>query len=185
MLALAGKGELKLKGLKKSGLQGDQEVAVIFSKLGIVTRETKDGLAISSNGEASDGFTLDFDSHPDLALPVIMACCATYAHVEFTGLERLRDKESDRLQAITSNLSGLGIRLEETFPGLWRSSGQLISPRIIQPEVYNDHRVAMTMACLAAGGFTVHLEHPEVVNKSYPGFWKDLENTGFSCYKSC
>ncbi len=43
----------------------------------------------------------------------------------------------------------------------------------------------MTFACLAIKGFTVNLEHPEVVNKSYPGFWNDLAGTGFNCKPSC
>jgi 3-phosphoshikimate 1-carboxyvinyltransferase len=99
----------------------------------------------------------------------------------FTGLERLRIKESDRIEAITAGLFETGIVLREVSPGTWGLSGSLKKPSELFPSDFEDHRVAMTFACLALKGFAVNFEHPEVVNKSYPGFWKDLESVGFSC----
>jgi 3-phosphoshikimate 1-carboxyvinyltransferase len=181
MLALAEKGEIFLHRLQKSGLQGDQEVSGIFRQLGVETVEEGKSLRIRKIRTEEGNFHADFNDHPDLALPVILACGASGTNGTFTGLERLMIKESDRLEAITAGLAQAGISLKETSPGIWRLEGQLCSPCDLYIRDFEDHRVAMTFAALALKGFTIHLEHPEVVNKSYPGFWKDLEKVGFTC----
>jgi 3-phosphoshikimate 1-carboxyvinyltransferase len=82
---------------------------------------------------------------------------------------------------MTAGLLKAGIILREESPGTWGVSGVLKNPSELFTSDYNDHRIAMTFACLALKGFAVNIEHPEVVNKSYPGFWKDLESVGFTC----
>jgi 3-phosphoshikimate 1-carboxyvinyltransferase len=181
MLSMADDGELFFPGLRKSGLQGDQELATIFRRLGINTAEEADGIRITKSGLYDDNFHADFSGHPDLALPVILASGASGINATFTGLDRLRLKESDRIASLSAALIRAGLALQEEFPGTWKISGRLVDPRPLFPDDHEDHRVAMTCACLAIKGFEIGLEHPDVVNKSYPGFWKDLEKTGFSC----
>ncbi|NTV83097.1 MAG: 3-phosphoshikimate 1-carboxyvinyltransferase [Bacteroidales bacterium] len=185
MLSMADEGEVFFNGLRKSGLQGDQQLVNFFRQLGVITVEDDHGLRIEKGGEMSDDFHADFTAYPDLALPVILACGAAGINATFTGLDRLRLKESDRLTALSEGLLKSGILLREEYPGAWRLSGHMIHPCDLFLDDFEDHRVAMTFACLAMKGFTVHLDHPEVVNKSYPGFWKDLEAIGFSCDPSC
>jgi 3-phosphoshikimate 1-carboxyvinyltransferase len=185
MLALAEKGEVKLRGLMKSGLQGDEQVAAFFKPLGIDTIEEKTGIRIIKSGRIEGDFFADFNDYPDLALPVILACGAQGIEGTFTGLERLRLKESDRLEALAAGLLKAGITLKEEFPGTWHLNGRLINPCELVIRDYNDHRVAMTFAALAVRGFSIKMENPDVVNKSYPGFWKDLEKAGFHFNTSC
>jgi len=185
MLSMADEGEVFFHGLRKSGLQGDQQLVNFFRELGVITVEDDHGLRIEKGGEIPDDFHADFTAYPDLALPVILACGAAGINATFTGLDRLRIKESDRVAALSEGLIKSGILLQEEFPGTWRLSGHMIHPCDLFLDDFGDHRVAMTFACLAMKGFTVHLDHPEVVNKSYPGFWKDLEAIGFSCDPSC
>ncbi len=185
MLALAEKGELLLSGLQRSGLQGDQDVSRIFRQLGVETIEETKGLRIRKTARTEENILIEFNNHPDLALPVILACAATGMNATFTGLERLVIKESDRLEAITNGLAQAGITLRESNPGTWQLEGQLCAPCELNIRDYKDHRVAMTFVALALKGFTINLEHPEVVNKSYPGFWNDLEKAGFSCSIPC
>jgi 3-phosphoshikimate 1-carboxyvinyltransferase len=181
MLSMAEKGEVSFPGLRKSGLQGDQQVSIFFAELGIDTIENKNGIRIVRRKKINDNFYADFTGFPDLALPVILSCAVAGIRATFTGLERLRIKESDRIVAISDGLSKIGITLREEFPGTWRLSGRLIEPGEIDIQDFDDHRVAMTFASLAMKGFTVNFENPEVVNKSYPGFWKALESSGFNC----
>ena len=185
MLSMAEKGEVFFTGLRKTGLQGDQQVASFFRQLGVDTIEEKDGIRIVKGEKSYENFYADFTGFPDLALPVILACGAAGIPGTFTGLERLRIKESDRIEAVSNGLLKAGLILKEEFPGTWRISGHLIDPCEIYIEDYKDHRVAMTFACLALKGFTICLEQPDVVNKSYPGFWKALESSGFTCTYSC
>jgi 3-phosphoshikimate 1-carboxyvinyltransferase len=181
MLSMAEKGNIYFPGLHKSGRQGDQQVITFFRQLGVETIEEKNGIRIRKAKEVSTNFQADFSGFPDLALPVILACGAAGIHASFTGLEGLRIKESDRIEAITNGLMKTGITLKEEPLGTWALSGLLKEPSELQIPDYEDHRIAMTFAGLAMKGFTIKFEHPEVVNKSYPGFWKDLESAGFTC----
>jgi 3-phosphoshikimate 1-carboxyvinyltransferase len=185
MLSMADKGELFLAGLHKSGLQGDQDVLRIFSSLGIESVEETEGIRLKKKLQVQDYFNADFNDHPDLALPVILACAASGIISSFSGLERLRIKESDRLDALQAGLSNIGFVLEEESTGEWKLQGRLSNHGKISIRDFDDHRVAMTFAGLALKGFAIILDNPGVVNKSYPGFWKDLENSGFSCNPSC
>lgn len=180
MLSMANKGSIYFPGLRKSGRQGDQQVATIFRQLGVDTFEEKNGIRIRKAKQQYTNFQADFTGYPDLALPVILACSAAGISGSFTGLEQLRIKESDRIEAITSGLLKIGIYLREEPQGTWGLSGMMKAPLEVNIPDYEDHRIAMTFACLAMKGFTVNFEHPEVVNKSYPGFWKDLESIGFT-----
>lgn len=181
MLSMAEKGDIFFPGLIKSGRQGDQQVATFFRQLGVDTIEEKNGIRILKVKHVHDKFHADFNGFPDLALPVILACGVAGIKGMFTGLDRLRIKECDRIEAITDGLLKTGIILREGPSGTWGLSGILKDPFDLFTSDYEDHRVAMTFACLALRGFIVNLDHPEVVSKSYPGFWKDLESVGFTC----
>jgi 3-phosphoshikimate 1-carboxyvinyltransferase len=181
MLSMAESGELFFPGLRKSGLQGDQEVAAFFRQLGIITIDEPDGIRIKKGGKVNTNFLADFTAYPDLALPVILASAVAGTGGTFTGLDRLRVKESDRINSLSEGLSKIGIFLKQEFPGTWRLSGHLIDPCDIYLDDYEDHRIAMTFACLAIKGFIVHMEHPQAVNKSYPEFWNELKSIGFDC----
>jgi len=157
----------------------------IFSSLGIESIEETDGIRLKKKLPVHDPFHADFNDHPDLALPVILACAASGVNSSFSGLERLRIKESDRLDALQAGLANFGFVLDEESTGEWKLQGKLSTPGKISVRDFDDHRVAMTFAGLALKGFAITLDNPGVVNKSYPGFWKDLENSGFSCNPSC
>jgi 3-phosphoshikimate 1-carboxyvinyltransferase len=185
LLSMADKGNIFFPGLRKSGLQGDQHISSFFLDLGVKTVEEAKGIRIMSGGGKTANFHADFSAHPDLALPMILACGASGITGTFTGLERLRIKESDRIDALAKGLLKTGIVLQEEYPGTWRLSGHMIDPCDLYIADFDDHRVAMTFACLAIKGFTINLEHADVVNKSYPGFWNDLQSAGFRCTNSC
>ena len=185
MLSMSDNGEIFLPGLRKSGLQGDQQTITFFRQLGIQSVEVPHGIRIRKEGIADEVFFADFTDYPDLALPVIMACGATGVDGTFTGLDRLRIKESDRIAALSAGLKKAGLDLKEENAGTWRLSGRIIDPCPLNLDDFQDHRVAMTFASLALKGFTVQMEHPEAVNKSYPGFWDDLASFGFSCDIYC
>ncbi len=101
---------------------------------------------------------------------------------ELKGLHTLKIKETDRLVALKNELEKFGAKVEITHDSL-----TLIPPaalnKNVEIETYNDHRMAMAFAPLATK-VPIKIKDAEVVSKSYPEFWKDLESIGFSVKKT-
>ncbi|GAA3936881.1 3-phosphoshikimate 1-carboxyvinyltransferase [Hymenobacter algoricola] len=179
MVALAPAGStIILPGLREHSWQGDQAIVGIMDQLGVATEFFPDGVQLTQQA-VSAPFEQDFSDCPDLAQTVAVVAAALGVPVAMTGLESLRIKETDRILALQTELAKFGAGLveegEERFvvqPGEFEVSGQII-------ETYHDHRMAMAFAPLAVRGPLTVLA-PEVVRKSYPRFWKELERAGFT-----
>jgi 3-phosphoshikimate 1-carboxyvinyltransferase len=105
-------------------------------------------------------------------------------HGVFTGLKSLQIKETDRLLALKTEYEKIGITAEtyttgNLIPTMEISAGQVSCPPGVLINTYGDHRMAMTFAPLAMLNGNIRIENPEVVTKSYPGFWNDLVSAGF------
>ena len=185
MLALSGKGYVEFPGLFFTGLQGDEVLGEYFRPLGIVTEEGKEGTQIIATGNLQEPCILNFKHYPDIAMPVILAYAAANQNALFTGLDRLRFKESDRLASMTRELAKAGITLEKLKDDQWHARGVLKLNDPIDVDDSGDHRIAMTLACLAARGGVLRFRDPGVINKSYPGFWNDMVSAGFEISSSC
>ncbi|MBR9997426.1 MAG: 3-phosphoshikimate 1-carboxyvinyltransferase, partial [Cyclobacteriaceae bacterium] len=122
----------------------------------------------------------DFSDSPDLAQTVIVTCAAKGIPGSFMGLESLKIKETNRITALQNELKKIGASLTETSKGKWKlkpaDPENLPVHAVI--ETYGDHRMAMAFAPLATCMDVTILE-PDVVNKSYPAFWEDLQKSGF------
>jgi len=175
ILSLAGKGKIHLKGLKKESYQGDCKVAELFEQLGVKTEFDKDGVIISANNKPETPcFEYDFTNEPDLAQTFAVSCCLKEIPFTFSGLQSLKIKETNRIAALINELGKLGYVLYEPAEGQLAWNGE----RCVATEnpviaTYDDHRMAMAFAP-AALFQPLTIEHPEVITKSYPGFWKDL-----------
>ena len=175
ILSLAGKGKIHLKGLKKESYQGDCKVAELFEQLGVKTEFDKDGVIISANNKPETPcFEYDFTNEPDLAQTFAVSCCLKNIPFTFSGLQSLKIKETNRIAALINELGKLGDVLYEPAEGQLAWNGE----RCVATEnpviaTYDDHRMAMAFAP-AALFQPLTIEHPEVITKSYPGFWKDL-----------
>jgi 3-phosphoshikimate 1-carboxyvinyltransferase len=164
MAALSDNAGITLEDLHEHSIQGDSIVAEIFSKLGVKTTQTVKGLHLSRIPVETNTLTYDFSNFPDLAPAVITTCAALGIRGEFSGLEGLKIKESDRLFALENELQQLKMEAQG-------------SPPIFK--TYHDHRLAMAFAPLALVFKKVIVENPAVVAKSFPGFWLELEKSGF------
>ena len=175
ILSLAGKGKIHLKGLKKESYQGDCKVAELFEQLGVKTEFDKDGVIISANNKPETPcFEYDFTNEPDLTQTFAVSCCLKEIPFTFSGLQSLKIKETNRIAALINELGKLGYVLYEPAEGQLAWNGE----RCVATEnpviaTYDDHRMAMAFAP-AALFQPLTIEHPEVITKSYPGFWKDL-----------
>ena len=182
MAALCGDVDLKLPFLKQQSLQGDRAVAEIMAGFGVETHFSGEGIRLTRLENASGSKELNFIDCPDLAQTVISCSAALGKNLTFTGLESLKIKETDRIAALRNELGKFGALLRENEHG---NRWELDASGVGQPETpplihtYHDHRMAMAFAPLAIRLGPLEIEDKEVVAKSYPGFWKDLEKLGF------
>lgn len=175
ILSLSGKGKIRLKGLKKESYQGDSEIAEIFKSLGVTTEYAEDGVILLPNKETLvKNFFLDFTNIPDLAQTVAVTCCLKDITFIFSGLQSLKIKETNRIEALIHELRKLGYVLHEPAEGTLAWNGEKCTtdedPVI---STYEDHRMAMAFAP-AALLQSVTIRNPSVVSKSYPNFWHDI-----------
>ena len=176
--ALAEKASITLPNISSASLQGDRVIVEIMEKLGVNTRfENNQAFLTKTNHETF--LEWDFTDCPDLAQTVLPVCACKGISGKFTGLESLRIKESDRIAALQTELGKIGAKITEEVTGSWMlTPGSAWTGSSIQIETYHDHRMAMGLAPLATL-IDVEIVAPEVVNKSYPGFWEDMKAVGF------
>lgn len=172
-----------LKGLKKESVQGDSVLPLIYLNLGISSVFTEEGLLLTkAKPPAAREFNYDFTDCPDLAQAVIVTCAALGIKGHFTGLKTLRVKETDRIEALRNELTKLGYGVDVVDNEIFLSGSVFINKHDHSPVIvkcYDDHRMAMSFATLAILRDDICIEEPEVVKKSYPGFWKDMAEAGF------
>jgi 3-phosphoshikimate 1-carboxyvinyltransferase len=173
LLACADEGELLLKGLKENSLQGDAAIVEIMDKLGVKSEFKEDGVHLTK--QATKGLNAyDFTHCPDLAQTVAVTCAIIGQKTVFTGLESLRIKETDRVFALQQELARFNATLEETELEKFTLTPSVEMPRLVQIHTYDDHRMAMAFMPLMTKTDVI-IEDPEVVNKSYPSFWKHVD----------
>ncbi len=177
--ALAKEAELFLPNLQIYSLQGDSKITELMANFGIISQFKNGGVALLKDDRKPIRKIFDLKDCPDLAQTLIV-CCAAFGHdATFTGLETLKIKETNRIKALQTELAKLGVQLiEKNLTYKLDCSGRVL-PAKIQIETYDDHRMAMAFAPLALIIDEVEIQDPEVVNKSYPDFWKHLQQAGF------
>ncbi len=180
-LAAVGRGNLRLKNLKKNSLQGDSALVDIYRQFfGVESNFIGEELQLTPMKDFTfpDGVQLDMNACPDIAQTVAVTAAALPLHFEITGLHTLKIKETDRLQALQSELKKFGCETEITENSI-RSLSYGMPEENIEVATYNDHRMAMAFAPFALK-HPFQIEDPDVVAKSYPLFWEHF----FNCTKS-
>lgn len=178
--ALSSKSEIELLGLFRNSYQGDSRGAEVFSRLGITTEFTAKGVKLKKTGKVPERLEEDFVDIPDLAQTFVVTCALLNVPFRFTGLQSLKIKETDRIAALIKELKKLGYIIEEENDSVLMWNGERCEPEetpIIK--TYEDHRMAMAFAPAVIRYPNLLIADPHVVTKSYPGYWKDLEQAGF------
>lgn len=176
--ALSKGAELTIEGLSSNSLQGDSVLPEIYSMLGVESTFSGNTMALKNTGKHTGFFTYDFSDCPDLAQTVAVTCAALGVACRFTGLESLRIKETDRTAALANELKKFDVQF---YPDgeAWMLKGKTSDATNVIIQTYDDHRMAMCFAPMALRQ-PLTIEDKNVVNKSYPSFWSDLELIGFS-----
>jgi len=155
---------IKLNGLTKNSIQGDKKVMELFESLGVNSEFKNEALILTKNKAHSFPKSIDLLETPDLYQPLKCTLHAFNLSPEIKGLQTLKNKETDRVFAVENELKKLN------------------SSKII--ETYKDHRMAMSFSPLCLKYDELTIKNIEVVSKSYPNFWEDLEKGGFTIVPS-
>ena len=178
--ALSPKTEIELLGLFRNSYQGDSRGAEVFSRLGITTEFTTKGVKLKKTGKAPERLEEDFIDIPDLAQTFVVTCALMNIPFRFTGLQSLKIKETDRIAALKNELKKLGYVIKEENDSILMWNGERCEPEETPViATYEDHRMAMAFAPAIISHPTMQIADPQVVTKSYPGYWKDLKQAGF------
>ena len=175
MMGLDERLQFRFPGLLPDSVQGDRIIVELIHH--------KSGLLVH-----------DFADTPDIVPTMAVYCVLKGLHFEFTGLQGLRLKETDRLTALCTELTKWGYRVSATSSMVGEHVESMVGEHVESTlswhgerceasdkpiETYGDHRMAMAFAIGAVQRKTVRIAHPEVVGKSYPRFWDDLRRCGF------
>jgi len=174
--------EITLSSYKKNSLQGDSALVEIYKNFGVETVFNNNQSITISKINVHNSFPFgegwDGANSPDIAQTIAVTCFGLGMDCHLSGLHTLKIKETDRLEALKTELSKLGATISVTNDSLTLVSG---SPPLegLGVATYQDHRMAMAFAPLALK-VPIIIEDAEVVSKSYPKFWEDLQSIGFT-----
>ena len=164
-------GTVRVPGLTHQSLQGDAAFCHVLARMGCTVRQDETGTTVSRTG-ALKGIEIDMvdlsDLVPTLAAVGAFAEGATDVH----GVGFIRNKESDRLTDLCSELRRAGIDATDNRDGLVVRQSR---PHTATLATHHDHRLAMAFALVGLGASGIIVEDPDVVSKSWPDFWSMIE----------
>ena len=167
-------GKVTVNGLNAVSMQGDAQIVQVLKKFGAKVTVRDDYVSIEKNH--LNAIELDCENIPDLVQ--IISVVASYANgvTRLKNVDRLRLKESDRVQAIIDQLHAANVRCDYDNGELKVFGG---APHGACFSGGNDHRTVMsaTVLALAANGEST-VVNAEPFSKSYPDFYKDISKLG-------
>lgn len=172
---------IKVSNINPESSQGDVRFPDLLERMGCeITRNTQERWIEVEGPEKLKAIEVNMESMPDTAQT--LAVVASFAHgtTKITGLSTLKKKETDRLAALQNELAKMGIKAEVGDGYIIVEGG---SPKPAEIETYNDHRMAMAFAVAGTRIAGVAILNPQVVKKSFPGFWEKLKGLGVEMKK--
>ena len=187
-IGVLGDEPLAIEGLNPNSLQGDRRIFNILREMGADVRAVMDNdkavfEAYPLGDKALKAIVLDAENIPDLVPLIAILACFTDGKSKITGIKRLRLKESDRLLAIEELIDGLGGSIK-TREDVIEISGLGAGAMLRGGEVrcFDDHRIVMSAAVSSLRcREDVLIDNAFAVNKSYVGFFDELDRLGLSC----
>jgi 3-phosphoshikimate 1-carboxyvinyltransferase len=187
LAALIPQSSVVLQGLEPHSIQGDARVVELGRQLGIDTRFDSQGATLDTShfiGCCCSAFA-DMSSTPDLVLPWAVLLCLLNRSFRMTGVRTLRLKESDRLETLREGLQRLGyvLKIEGNDAISWYGETIAVNETPVI-DTHGDHRLALAFAPAAIRDPGLVIQDADVVSKSYPSFWKHLQQAGFQLVRS-
>ena len=180
IVALTPKATVTLPGLFANSYQGDCKVAELFHMLGVETTYGDKDVTLHKSGQMIERLEYNFINQPDLAQTFVVTCALLGIPFRFSGLQSLKIKETDRMNALICEMRKLGYVLKEENGSILSWEGERCKYNGKAIDTYEDHRMAMAFAPACLVFPDICINNPHVVSKSYPRYWKDLLTAGFN-----
>ncbi|MBI2074562.1 MAG: 3-phosphoshikimate 1-carboxyvinyltransferase [Candidatus Levybacteria bacterium] len=167
-------GSVTVKNLSVNSSQGDKYFLELLEKMGCYIKKEIDGFTVV--GKKLNGIEIDMSDYPDIVQTLTVVAAFAKGTTKINNIGHLRYKESDRIETTIKELKKMGVKVNYDDKSLNIEGG---NPKGTSIDTHNDHRVAMSFAIAALGaqGKTV-IQNAEVVRKSYPAFFEDLQKIG-------
>jgi len=167
---LTSEGGITVEGLSENSAQGDKAILPLLRSVG--ANIFSDGHSVTAKKSTLSAFDCDCSQTPDM-VPILSVCAAVASgESKIRGIERLRLKESDRIESSIAMLASLGIKAVYENGTMTVYGGKIKGGRV---NGYNDHRIVMSAAvatCFTEGGALTEITDAHAVEKSYPDFWE-------------
>lgn len=177
MLAQMEKGaEVELVGLQTDSLQPDAGMQEYFAMLGVKINDSEAGILLRKIADPDvQEMYFDLYNMPD-AFPILACTCAAMGiKADFDGLQSLVFKESNRLESVADGLRKLGVEVAHNGVDQFSIIGGKVEKKGQKIDSFQDHRIAMAFASMVGVKGEIEILNPEVVDKSYPDFWKQMK----------
>jgi 3-phosphoshikimate 1-carboxyvinyltransferase len=164
------RGRVRVENINPATIQGDIGFLEILERMGCHVTRGRDWIEVL--GGELNGIEMDMNEMPDLVPTLAVTAAFAQGKTGIQNIKHLRFKESDRLHALTAELSKMGIRIKEGEDRLEIEGG---TPHGAEIETYDDHRMAMSFAVAGLAVPGVKIKGERCVDKSFPGFWDVLQ----------
>ncbi|MBU4185996.1 MAG: 3-phosphoshikimate 1-carboxyvinyltransferase [Proteobacteria bacterium] len=162
--------KIKVKGISKKSSQGDVRFADVLEEMGCKVFHENDGIAVK--GHKLSAIEVDMANMPDIVPTLAVVAAFARGTTVIKNVAHLREKESDRLGSVATELSKMGIEANTTENGLVIKGGKPVGAEI---DTYNDHRIAMSFAVAGLVVPGIKIKDEKCVEKSFPEFWSVFE----------
>lgn len=166
------KKTIRIEGISRLSKQGDIRLLNIFDELGCVVKSGENWIDITGRTLKKGDFVFDLNDMPDMVPTLAVLAAFREGETTITNVAHLRIKESNRLEAMVTELNRAGIDARERPDGLVIRGGQM---RPAQIQTYNDHRIAMSFGVAGRVVPGVEVLNKNCVDKSFPSFWEELK----------
>ena len=174
MVLAATTGEITIKGLNLDSFQGDKIILDILKKVGADIEIGADQILVRKN--KLNAFEFDATDYPDLFPPLVALAANCEGTSVIEGVERLKNKESNRSKCLQYEFGRLGIDIQLQDTKMLVKGGVISGGKV---KSHNDHRIAMALTIAGMNAISrVELGDAEAVDKSYPYFFSDLLKLG-------
>jgi len=178
MASICEEKSLLLQGLKQSGTQGDERLIEIYEQLGVLSTSNSGGILLKPTKGLSTPLHIDFTDIPDLMPAVVLTCAMQGKSLICSGIDHLKFKESDRIATVNYNLKQLGYELiPKQNQYHLEKTGSAMPIKYFKS--FDDHRIVMAFAMCAIRE-PILIDSISCTSKSFPDFWKQMKNLGFS-----
>ncbi|MCH1547483.1 MAG: 3-phosphoshikimate 1-carboxyvinyltransferase [Flavobacteriaceae bacterium] len=173
--------EIILSNFKKNSLQGDSILSMIFLDFGVQTIYENNKIILTKVKMSKNQINYNLINSPDIAQTIAVTCLGLGINCFLTGLHTLLIKETNRLQALKTEIEKFGAKVYIDKDSINISKSQNLKDNV-KIDTYEDHRMAMSFAPLSLVT-NIQINNAEVVAKSYPDYWADLKKIGIKINK--